>query len=196
MLNIRKLRDSYQAVALAGFCLLASAAFAKDKHAKPAPEPPQDQIEVVAHLPLTGSPIKRFLTTQHYSDTYLYAEHATGNTTTLIDVTGGKSATVLAELPESNSLAAVTGTAALSVSEPSNNTAPLPAPQTVRIMSFADPKHPKVMREFTGVTAMQQDSRRGLIFLANTDGIWILHQTFAEDPEIEKAYAHHVVYDH
>ena len=52
-------------------------------------------------------------------------------------------------------------------------------------MDFSDPQHPKVAREFAGVTAITTDD--GLIFLANADGIWILHQTLAEDPEVEKA---------
>jgi hypothetical protein len=43
---------------------------------------------------------------------------------------------------------------------------------------------------------MSRDERRGLIFLANPEGIWILHQSFAEDPEVEKEYARRILYDH
>ena len=63
-------------------------------------------------------------------------------------------------------------------------------------MDFSDLLHPKVAREFAGVTAISRDQGRGLIFLANPEGIWILHQTFAEDPEVEKAYANYVLYSH
>jgi hypothetical protein len=56
--------------------------------------------------------------------------------------------------------------------------------------------HPKVAREFAGVTAISRDERRGLIYVANAEGLSILYQSFAEDPEVEKAYAHHVLYDH
>jgi hypothetical protein len=72
----------------------------------------------------------------------------------------------------------------------------IPAPQSIRILDFSDPQHPNVAREFAGVTAISRDDRRGLIFLDNAEGIWILHQSRAEDPEVEKAYAHHVIYDH
>ena len=41
-------------------------------------------------------------------------------------------------------------------------------------MDFSDPQHPKVAREFTGVTAMSRDDRRGLIFLTNDQGLSIL----------------------
>jgi hypothetical protein len=51
-----------------------------------------------------------------------------------------------------------------------------------------------VAQEFKGITAISQDARPGLIFLANPDGIWILQQHFAEDPEIEKNYAYKVLY--
>jgi hypothetical protein len=51
-----------------------------------------------------------------------------------------------------------------------------------------------VAREFAGVTAVSRDDRRGLIFVANPEGIWILQQHLAEDPEVEKAYANYVIY--
>jgi len=35
-----------------------------------------------------------------------------------------------------------------------------------------------------------------LIFLANGDGIWILHETIALDPQVEKEYGQRVLYDH
>jgi hypothetical protein len=89
----------------------------------------------------------------------------------------------------------VAGTAVL-VSEEQGVATPVATPQTIRIMDFSDPQHPKVAREFAGVTAISRDDSRSLIFLANAEGIWILHRTFAEDPEVEKAYAHHVLYDH
>jgi hypothetical protein len=73
---------------------------------------------------------------------------------------------------------------------------PVLDPQTIRIMDLSDPRHPKVAREFAGVTAIGADDRRGLIFLANPEGVWILQQSVAQDPEVEKAYAHHVLYDH
>jgi len=167
---------------------------AKDKKPK---TPPQDSIEVVAHIPLTTGPVVRFLATEHYSRHYLYAEHGAGKTVTLIDVTKPSHPAVLAEVAYpaagTDNLVVASGTAALATS---SGTAQAAAPQTIRILDFSDPQHPRVMREFTGVTAIDRDDRRGLIFAANADGVWILHQNRAEDPDVEKAYAHHVVYDH
>ncbi len=168
---------------------------AKDKTLKKAP---QDAIEVLGHIPLSTGPVRRFLTTEHYSSHYLYAEHDAGASVTLIDVTKPNQPTLLAEVAYpstagSDNLVVVSGTAALITS---SGTPQAAAPQTIRILDFSDPQHPKVAREFTGVTAVNRDDRRGLIYLANADGVWILHQNRAEDPEIEKAYAHHVIYDH
>ena len=177
-------------------CLLIPLALsAKDKKKS---QPPQDSIEVVAHLPLAAGLVRRFLATDHYSSHYLYAEHDAGANVTLIDISKPARPSVLAEVSYpsaagSDNLVVVAGTAAL-VSNA--RTGPSPAAQTIRILDFSDPQHPKVAREFAGVTAINRDDRRGLIFLANADGVWILHQSRAEDPEVEKAYAHHVIYDH
>jgi len=178
--------------------ILAPTANAKNNRA-PAPAP-KDEIEVVGHIPLTDGPVTRFLSTQHYSSYYLYAEHDAGRTVMLIDVTKTSRPSVLADVSYpsnsgSDSLAVVAGTAALVTSEQAAPKA-APGPQTIRIMDFSDPRNPKVAREFTGVTAMSRDDRRGLIFVANAEGIWILRQHLAEDPEVEKAYANYVLYSH
>lgn len=178
--------------------LLAPSLAARNK--KPQPAPPKDEIEVVGHVPLTNGPVKRFLATQHYSSYYLYAEHESGGSVTLIDVTKTKQPAVLADVAyapgnASGNVSVAAGTAALVSSEPAAS-ASAPSPQTVRIMDFSDPLNPKVSREFTGVTAMSRDDRRGLIFVANGEGIWILQQRLATDPEVEKAYASYVLYSH
>jgi hypothetical protein len=184
---------------LTGTLLISAGLEAKDKKVKTPPKEPEDAIEVVGHIPLTNGSVMRFLTTQHYSSYYLYAERAAGNGVTLVDVTKPARPSVLGDVAYApnggaGSLFAVAGTAALVAD--GQATSPTLAPQTIRIMDFSDPLHPKVDHEFTGVTAVTRDERRGLIFLANAEGIWILHQNLAQDPEVEKAYAHHVIYDH
>ena len=183
-----------------GLLALSSALAAKNKKVRAPPSPPQDRIEVLGHLALTDGPVRRLLTTQHYSRFYLYVEHDAGRSITLIDVTKATQPAVLADVafsPDGGaaSLSAVAGTAAL-VTDQQGPSAPPAPPQTIRIMDFSDPQHPKVAREFAGVTAMSRDERRGLIFLANPEGIWILHQSLAEDPEVEAEYARHILYDH
>jgi len=180
-----------------GLLALSTVLPAKNKKVKPPPNEPQDQIEVVGHIPSTGGAISHFVATQHYSSYYIYAEHEGGKSITLIDVTNTEHPAVLADVayPPSEvatSISAVTGTAALASSAPAAHTQS--PPQTMQLLDFSDPQHPKVTRGFTGITAMDRDDRRGLIFLANADGIWILRQRFAEDPEVKRAYDYYVIY--
>jgi hypothetical protein len=181
-----------------GLLAFSSTAQCEDKK-KPRKKEPQDAvrdaIEVVGHIPPTGGPVTRFLSTQHYSSYYLYVEHEGGKNITLVDVSRTAQPVVLADLPSvpnggSGSLIAVAGTAALTSDQAAN--VPVVVPQTIRIMDFSDPKQPKVARDFTAVTAISRDDGRGLIFIANAEGVWILHQRFAMDPEIEREYARHV----
>lgn len=171
---------------------LAVNAWSKDKHSTPTP-PAHDEIQVVAHIPAIGDAVSGFLTTQHYRRNYLYAEHASGKTVTLIDITNLERPSVLAEMSDPagrpDALVAVTGNAALVTTADQRALIPASA-QTFRILSFADPAHPTIQQEFKGVTATARDDKRGLIFLANSDGIWILHQQFAPDPEAEKEWEH------
>ncbi len=137
--------------------------------------------------------MKRFLSTQHYSNYYLYAERENGGNATLIDITKTDQPNVLGDMTSGN-LTMVAGTAALVSSEPVASGAAQP-PQTIKIMDFSDPREiQKVAREFTGVTAMSRDDQRGLIFVANADGVWILQRHFAEDPEVQRAYEDYVIY--
>jgi hypothetical protein len=55
-------------------------------------------------------------------------------------------------------------------------------------LSFADPAHPKIIRQFSEVTAIGHDSKRGLVFLADPEGMWILRERPAEDPAVVQAY--------
>jgi hypothetical protein len=183
-------RSLYTSTLVIALVLFAGTLNAKDKHPKP---PAQDEIEVVAHIPVNGNPVNRFLTTQHYRRNYLYAERESGKTVTLLDITNVNHPAVIAEMTEpagsTDNLVAVTGNAAL-VSVAAKQSKTELEPQTFRIMSFADPLHPTVEKEFKAVTAMARDDKRGLIFLANADGIWILQQQFAPDPEAEKEWEH------
>lgn len=199
---MRSLKSLFAILWLLEALLAPPHAQARSKKAKPVPEAPQDAIEVVAHItPSTSGPITHFLATQHYSGYYLYAEHEGGKNITLIDITKASEPVVLADVAypgggEPAELFAVAGTAAL-VTEGHDAATFSISTQTIRIMDLSDPHHPKIAREFSGVTAMSRDDRRGLIFVATEeDGVWILRQSFALDPELEKAYAHHVLYDH
>jgi hypothetical protein len=195
---LRTLWYSSSFLVLVAGLTFAPALDAKDKKAKTPPTAPKDEIQVVGHVPLSDGPVRRFLVTQHFSSYYLYAERDSGRSVTLIDVTNTNRPAILADVSYasnagSGTLMVAAGTAAL-VSSESVTPSPTIAPQTIRIMDLSDPQSPKVAREFTGVTAVSRDDRRGLVFVADGDGIWILQQHFATDPEVEKAYDDYIRY--
>jgi hypothetical protein len=178
---------------LVAIALMSPAARAKNKHDKQAP--PQDQIVVEAHIPLPQGAITGFSVTRHHNRRYAYAQRAAGEAPLLIDITKLNAPKVLSTLTASGdagsvNLFAVAGTAVVA-SDGAAVTGP-PKPQTIRIIDYSDAAHPKVTKEFTGVTAIS--NQNGVILLANPEGIWILSQKLAEDPDEEARYARKVVY--
>jgi len=167
--------------------------------AKPKNEPPQDRIDILANVAMTGGPVVRLTMTQHYSRAYVYVEHAS-HQLTLLDVTDGQHPSVVAQLPasEAGSVLTAAGDAAL-ISSESAADGPTTAPvktKTMTIVNFADRNHPHTVRQFANVTCSALDEHRGLVFVANDEGLWILHRNPAEDPEVQERYAHDVVYSH
>lgn len=179
-----------------GSVLTTATVWGKPKNKHPKQNPPQDQIQVVAHLSLPGK-ASRFLMTKHYSREYLYIEYEAGKTVALIDTTNPGHPAILANMTlgadaNAEALLTVTGNAALVMDGPAPAQAFTPG-RTIRVMSFADPGHPTVQQEFQNVSAMARDDSRSLIFLANTEGFWILQQQFAMDPAVEAQWEHDVL---
>jgi hypothetical protein len=179
------------AVCLAALCLwLPSSIEAKAQRGKP--NPVQDGIEVVAHLPLTSGPVTHFVRTKYHRRDYLYAESSGGRSVTLIDVTDVSRPAILSVQNSSwgnINLVTAAGTAAL-VAESSARTPEILTGKTFRTMSFADPQHLTVKQEFPNVSAYGRDEGRGLIFLANPQGVWILQEELASDPDFEREWEH------
>ena len=49
--------------------------------------------------------------------------------------------------------------------------------ESVRVLDVSDPAHSRTVQTFSGVTSVLPDDARGLIYVANGEGIWILsHQ--------------------
>jgi hypothetical protein len=187
-------RTTYQ---LSAFITLAAISgqilHAKDKQSKVKPPQAQDQIMVESHIAAANGPIIRFVATRHYNRSYVYAERAPGQPVTIIDVTNPSRPQIVSQAalpPSSANLFAVAGTSALTGNAESAKPS---APQTIRIMDFADPANPKVTRQFDNVTAIENVPGK-LILLANTDGIFILSQHLSDDPAEEERYARKVVY--
>jgi hypothetical protein len=157
-----------------------------------------DRIEVIAHYPLSGTPITGFVAASHWNRSFLYLERGTATPATILDVTNPSAPAAAGQLDvpaqaEGANLETVIGSAALVTSSPEAQK-PM-APETVTVLSFSDPDHPRVSRQFAGVTAIYKDEPRGLVYLANADGLWVLRLQPAPNVAAEKAYLNHVLYN-
>lgn len=146
-------------------------------------KPAEVPAKVIAHLSLQEAPGGEMLLQTTGDKRYMYVQKASKQGFTVIDVTkpglpslvdrpaslndatAGKLEMVspevgLAEIPDKNSKRVIRST---------DNPG-----ETVKILDLSDPAHPKVLQTFTGVTSTLQDPGRGLIYLANNEGLWIL----------------------
>lgn len=158
------------------------------------PQSNSDRIDVIAHVPATGKTVVQLTLGSHWEGNYVYLGYAGGRQVTILDVTDPAAPRTAGQLTlpsqeAGGNLSTIVGTAALVASAPVT-----PAIQTVTILNFADPAHPTVVRQFSGVTALLKDSRRGITYIANPEGLWVLRADPATDLQVEKQYEHHVVY--
>jgi len=149
-------------------------------------KPTEVPAKVIAHLSLQEAPGSEMLLQTREDRYFLYVQKASKQGFTVVDVTkpglpslvnrsvSSNDATAgnlemvspdvgLAEVADKNSKGVIRST--------DNPT------ETVKILDLSDPAHPKVLQTFTGVTSILQDPGRGLIYLANKEGLWILNHS-------------------
>jgi LVIVD repeat len=167
-------RQACLASAAAAF-LCVPGAFANNE--KPTGVP----AKVIAHLSLEGGPGSQMLLQSRDDKKYLYVQKASKDGFTIVDVTTPQHPTVVKttsdaaagklEMAGSNvALAVVPDKNAKGVLHNTDNPT-----QSVNILDMSDPTHPKVIQTFKHVSSILQDPGRGLIFLANNNGLWILN---------------------
>lgn len=154
----------------------------------------QDRIDVIAHVGAAGAPAVQLDAETHWRRNYLYVDRGTAGVA-VFDVTNPARPKPVSqlEIPREEagaSVRAIVGTAAVVATGPEAT-----KEQTVTILSFANPEHPAVVRQFARVSAMLRDPSRGLIYLSNPDGLWILQAKAADDAELEREYGHYVRYN-
>lgn len=173
------------------FCVCAQAGTPK---APPAKDANHDSIRVIAHIALKDSSPCRLTTAEHWRKQYLYLDHPQTSNLTIVDITNAAQPHVAKEVHRGE----ITGEIRLMVGDVGLTTSPVAesAPKTVSIVSFGDPLTPKLQQTFKNVSGFSQAPRRGLIFIVNDEGLWVLHEQPALDLEFQKEYDRHVLYDH
>jgi hypothetical protein len=149
-------------------------------------KPTEVPAKVIAHLPLQESPGNEMLLQNKGDKQYLYVQKASKQGFTVVDVTRPGLPSLVKASAASNDATA----GKLEMAGPDVALAEVPdksskgiirstdyPTETVKILDLSDPAHPKVLQTFTGVTSILQDPSRGLIYLANNEGLWILNHS-------------------
>jgi len=173
------------------FGLVCVGTQARTQKAPAAKDGNPDSLRVIAHIALNDSSPCRLTTAEHWRRQYLYLDHSQTSNLTIIDITNAAQPLVAKEVNRGEIIGEIrlmVGYVGL-VTSPETET----APKAVSIVSFADPKTPKLQQTFKNVTGFARG--RGFVFIVNDEGLWILQEQPGRDLELEKEYEHHVLYD-
>jgi hypothetical protein len=143
---------------------------------------PQQPATIIAHLPLTGASVSELVLQQRGSKQYLYLQHASKDGFAIVDVTRPDRPNVLRSEAWPNEASAgklqmVAGRLALAESPDIASTETVSRTETLKVLDLSDPANPRTILTFSGVTSTLADDARNLVYITNSDGLWILkHQ--------------------
>src|SRR5580692_10781528 len=165
---------------MSSLLLLASALASASE--QPATKPTDLPATVIAHLPLPQATGSQMLLQRDNGKQYLYVQQAAKQGFMIVDVSKPEQPSLLKRTAESNQ--ATTGSLQIVSPDVAIAEAPEKTPttltssnhptETVRVLDLSDPRNPKTLETFDKVTSLLPDSRHGLIYLTNNEGLWIL----------------------
>ncbi len=146
--------------------------------------------KVIAYLPVSGAPFRQMFLQRAGRKWYLYLQQPAQQGFTIVDVTKPTKPKMVSHVPQENLTMVNSG---LAIAEKTDNSAAVgasraveggeaargggSASESVRVLDVSDPAHPRTVQTFSGVTSVLPDDARGLIYVANGGGIFILsHQ--------------------
>jgi hypothetical protein len=135
----------------------------------------EEPAKVIAHIKLPGTAVRQMFLQQHDGKQYLYLQQKAHFT--MVDVTDPAHPAIVERVASQGSLEWVQSGLALSVAPEKESTSEQPgtvSTQVVNVMDMSDPKHPRTIQTFSGVTSILPDDTRKLVFLANNEGLTVL----------------------
>jgi hypothetical protein len=161
--------------------VLFAQAMAKDEPA-PAPRPTEVPATVIAHLPLPQATGNQMLLQKENGKSYLYVQQASKQGFMIVDVSKPDDPNLLKRTAEetketAGNLEMVSPDVAIAEAperKPTTLTSSSHTTETVRVLDLSDPRNPKTLQEFNGVTSLLPDGKHGLIYLTNNQGLWVL----------------------
>jgi hypothetical protein len=158
---------------------------------------PTDNIVVIGHIALPNATVSSLKTSEHRRKQLLQLQDTKHRTLMLVDVTDASHPAVVKQFqlpaePAASTFAALAGDVALVT----DTQTPEVHISSAAVVDFADPAHPATVRKFNDVSALRTDEGRGLIYLVDKDGLWILQEKSAADKQLEQEYSRYVFYSH
>ena len=135
----------------------------------------EEPTRVIAHITLPGTAVRQMYLQHHDGKQYLYLQQ--GAHFTVVDVTNAKNPTIVERVASRGSLEWIQSGLAVTLAPEKGSTDLEPSTvstQVVNVMDFGDPKHPRTIQTFSGVTSILPDETRELIFIANNEGLSVL----------------------
>jgi len=130
--------------------------------------------KVVAHISLPGSAVRQIFFQDENGKQYLYLQQNVHFT--VVDVTDADKPQIVERVKPGGRLTDVGAGLAIAVSSDKSGEGTVPT-QTVKLMDMTDPKNPHTVKTFTGVTSMFSEDGRHLIYLTNSEGLWVVKHT-------------------
>jgi|SRR5580700_2118887 hypothetical protein len=151
-----------------------------------APTPSEQPAKIVAHVPLAGSPTNQMDLQENGGKQYLYIGANSNQGLTVVDVTNPGQPHVIRRLAwpnqaSSGRLQLVSGGLALAEGSDSGSIAadPIPSTRTVKVLDLSDPANPRAILSFSGVTSTLNDEAHNLVYITNSEGLWIVRNNQA-----------------
>jgi endonuclease YncB( thermonuclease family) len=165
-----------------GGVLVLMAVFLFSNSAQAAPQnnsnnASKEKISVVAHLPLPGSAVRQIFFQQENGKQYVYLQQSAHFT--VVDVSDPKNPRLVDRVASGGKLTEVGAGVAIAVQSDQSAQASVPT-QTIRLVDVSDPKNPHTAKKFDGVTSVYSEDGRQLIYITNSEGLWIIkhYETF------------------
>lgn len=154
---------------------------------------PSYEAKIIAHVTSSGKSIRQMFLQQEGRKNYLYVRQASQQGYRVFDVSKPERPKLVNRVPQTNLTMLDSG---LAISETPDSASPSRSvggadgsqggstSELVRLVDVSDPSHPRIVQIFHGVTSIVRDDTRGLIYVANGDGIWILahHKVLRRHP--------------
>jgi len=136
-----------------------------------------DRVAVMAQLPLPGTAVRQIFMQEEKGRQYLLLQQNAHFT--VVDVTNPKNPQIVDRVGSEGKLTDVGAGLVIAVQSDKPGKAPVSA-QTVSLVNMNDPKNPHTVKTLTGVTSVYSDDGRKLIYVTNSQGLWIIkhYETF------------------